>query len=527
MMRSPAFAASRFAWKLKPLFHRAQWRPQSQGSLAVSLCHDDVAGVLLKPDKDLVEDIFKNQDAMLLLQRLQDLGRIHLQLQAVRFIMGEQLSKYGMDKPVEAGEGVAEQVQEKALHYVRAFKDVESMMDGLRRLLDRIRREDKEKSGFMGWIGVYQAKVKDSRKDFGKEAEKIVLPTISKLKGVGMPSADEVKKQCLTAESLFNQVMETKCLSDVKMKAYHEQLNKSKSNVEGARKEGEEADRHLQTVRKEHHRATSEFKALEEKQKRLQSDVKKGDESLSAAQVQLGEVEERVRRYTFNKFGPFVEVWRRDVDRAEKEERNKHEEITGLTKQLEQQKDARVAFAGEKAKAEAACKSAEDELKAAESKAKEAREKIDQAEDAHAKIQQKMMEQLQKKGFMTDNEALALKLMASQLHRNLKAARGQEDLVDYPFEGLVREAEGLTDEMKKAETFKVMANELTGFLDQFAGSQTFRADSKRFEIAMSLCPKLDFGKVNRLVTCGSPDTLQGILASNQIFPEKAATKTIE
>ena len=380
MMRFPVCAATRI---VRLPLHRMQSRGAAAG-YALEVSKAEVENLMLKPDTELAAHVYQNQHAMHFLQSLKMIGTVQYRLNAIRFIMGDQLHSLNMDKAVESAEEAAEQAQDQGLLQVRAASDMRTMREQLVWLLKQIEREVNEKSRWP-WSSV---QVKESSKDYSKGVGEIVLPILEMLKDLGMPDKDQINVAYKQAEGLFKTVV-TKCISELNEKAYADRLGQANQILSDARCTSDDAEKHLEAVREKLHKAEADVGAMEEQAKRLLGSEEELGNKISAAKRELQEIEGRVRTYTWRQWGPWVEMWKRDVELAKTEQSEKLKEIANLEEKLQSRKDRHDYFAkigGEKAQTVARCKVIQDELQMADKSAKNAREKVKSAEAALGKI---------------------------------------------------------------------------------------------------------------------------------------------
>ncbi|CAE6970473.1 unnamed protein product [Symbiodinium sp. CCMP2592] len=473
--------------KLKPPLHRMQTRAAGAG-YAPEVSKPEVADLLLKPDAELADQVCQNQHAMHFLQTLKIIGTVNHRLNAIRFIMGDQLKSLNLEAAIESAEAAAEQAEDKGLLQVNAVSELRIMCEQLMSLRHQIEREIKQG--------------KQSRKDYAKQVEEIVWPILKMLEAVSVPGKNQINLAYKQAEALFKEVV-TKCFSDLKEKAYNDRLLKAEGLLLDATRTSEEKEQHLEALRKKLHKAEADGSAMEDKEKRLLSAEEEPGIQISVAKQELQAIEERLRRYTWNKWGPYVEAWKRDVELAERERSEKLQEIANLEEKRQGRKSQSDDFAGiggVKAQTIASLKVIRDELQTAEKSAQNAREKVKSAEAALSQVWSEIEEELKKAGVMDAKQAMMVKFMAATLQADLKVARVMERLRSPVFLGLVKQMGFLMQDVSAAKTPKEQADAICNLLNEIQSGDEVNAQMPAWVVPLRLTECICFHKLTRLVT---------------------------
>ncbi|CAE7566878.1 unnamed protein product [Symbiodinium sp. CCMP2456] len=509
MLRFALRAATITVRKLKPPFNRMQTRAAGAG-YALEVSKPEVEGLLLKPDAELAEQVCQNQHAMHFLTVLKIIGTVHNRLSSIRYIMGDQLHSFSMEAAVESAEAAAEQAEDKGLLQVNAVSELRPMREQLMSLLNQIDREIKQG--------------KESSSDYAaKQVEEIVVPILEMFKPLGMPDKQQINVAYRQAEALFKEVV-TKCFSELKQKAYNDRILKAQQLLSDAMLTSEVKEQHVKDVRERLHKAEADVRAMEGKEVRLLSAEQQDEDLIRVAKRELEEINTRLRQYTWNKWGPFVEMWQRDVELAEMEQSEKLKEIAKLEEKQQGHKSQSDDFAeigGKKAQIIARQKVIQDELQTAEKSAENAREKVKSAEAALSKIWSEIGEELKKAGVMDPKHAMMVKFMAATLQADLKVARSMERLSSPVFKGLVLQLGVLIQDVSAAKTVKDQADAIRNLLNDIETDEEVTTQTPGWVVAVRLNERICFHKLTRLVTSASAASATDVAPFLQEMEERA------
>jgi len=429
-----------------------------------------VVSQLLMPHKvDSAVAIMNNQTCRGVLSVVNLLGAAGRKTQAARAILGKRLKEEkfkDFKEAIEKSEANIESLQNGNDDLARFSKEMVDHLPMLMDLAGQIKKKAWRKSGPLGLHSVEKDEV-------NVKYDKIVQESLDELPATSQKNCyQEVVKIYKESNALFNEVLMNLDGSDTYV-ALRDKLKRAEidlqtcSDAEGeAHKSMVEAEKNL---KKHTIRVASASEAAGDADSSGQAQMRSLEASLANLKAQMQEIENRLRRYTYNMYDRFTSMWTNDVKLATDERDAKKREISCVEAKIDELRQTL-----DRCKLQNNDLQTQRKVELAEASkdfdiAKEAHDAAERASaDAAAKVRtltDEMCDLAERNGVADASQIEFIKNMVMSVHEDNKRIRSLVNTSSTdPFSSIRKTMKTLVTEMKEAETLKEQSDLLTDFV---------------------------------------------------------------